>query len=89
MRNFRNISSGFFIHTTLIVVSLLSIFPFLWLMSTALKGPDENIFQYPPVFFPETPTWENFKGVWGQIPFMLYFLFKTPNSIEEEKNVAV
>lgn len=23
------------------------------------------------------------------IPFMLYFLFKTPNSIEEEKNVAV
>lgn len=74
MKNFRNVSSGIFIHTTLIVVSLLSIFPFLWLMSTALKGPDENIFQYPPVFFPESPTWANFKGVWGQIPFMLYFL---------------
>ena len=74
MKNFRNISSGFFIHITLIIVSLLSIFPFLWLMSTALKGPDENIFQYPPVFFPEMPTWENFVGVWGQIPFMLYFL---------------
>ena len=23
------------------------------------------------------------------LPFMIYFLFKTPNSIEEEKNVAV
>ncbi len=64
---------GFYIHLTLILVSLLSIFPFLWLLSTALKGPDENIFQYPPEFFPKFPTWDNFSGVWKQIPFMLYF----------------
>lgn len=74
MRNFKSISGGVFIHTTLIIVSLLSVFPFIWLLSTALKGPDENIFQYPPVFLPEQPTWTNFKGVWNQIPFMLYFL---------------
>lgn len=74
MRNFKSVSKGFFIHLTLIIVSILSIFPFLWLMSTAMKGSSENIFQYPPVFFPEHPTWENFKGVWNQIPFMLYFL---------------
>ena len=73
MKNFKSISRGFFIHASLIIVSLLSIFPFLWLMSTAMKGPDENIFQYPPVFFPQSPTWDNFKGVWHQIPFMLYF----------------
>lgn len=64
---------GFYTHLTLILVSLLSIFPFLWLLSTALKGPDENIFQYPPEFFPKFPTSENFSGVWKQIPFMLYF----------------
>ena len=74
MRNFKSISRGFFIHATLIFVSLLSIFPFIWLLSTALKGNSENIFQYPPVFFPQEPTWDNFKGVWNQIPFMLYFL---------------
>ncbi len=74
MRNFKTCSRGFFIHLSLIAVSLLSIFPFLWLLSTALKGADENIFQYPPVFFPESPTLANFKGVWNQIPFMLYFL---------------
>lgn len=74
MRNFKSISRGFFVHLTLIIVSLLSIFPFLWLLSTALKGSSENIFQYPPVFFPQFPTWDNFKGVWNQIPFMLYFL---------------
>lgn len=61
------------IHTILITMSVLSVFPFLWLISTALKGPDENIFQYPPVFIPSAPTWENFTGVWKQIPFMLYF----------------
>ena len=74
MKNFSTVSKGFFIHFTLILVSLLSIFPFLWLLSTAMKGSSENIFQYPPVFFPEMPTWENFKGVWNQIPFLLYFL---------------
>ena len=74
MRNYKIFSKGFFIHFTLIVISLLSIFPFLWLLSTAMKGSSENIFQYPPVLFPEMPTWENFKGVWHQIPFMLYFL---------------
>ena len=74
MKNFKSISRGFFIHSTFIIVSLLSIFPFLWLLSTALKGNSENIFQYPPVFFPQEPTLANFKGVWNQIPFMLYFL---------------
>ncbi len=74
MKNFKSTSRGFFIHATLIIVSLLSIFPFLWLLSTALKGNSENIFQYPPVFFPQEPTLANFKGVWNQIPFMLYFL---------------
>lgn len=65
---------GFSIHTFLILMSFLSLFPFLWLISTALKGIDENIFQYPPYFIPKQFTWENFSGVWKQIPFLLYFL---------------
>ena len=60
-------------HSFLIFVSLLSIFPFLWLISTALKGNSENIFAYPPVMIPKEPTMDNFIGVWKQIPFMLYF----------------
>lgn len=69
----KNYPKSFFIHLILILVSFLSIFPFLWLISTALKGVDENIFQYPPVFFPESPTFDNFVGVFHQIPFLLYF----------------
>ncbi len=64
---------GFFSHSILIIVSLLSIFPFLWLISTATKGQAENIFQYPPHFIPEQITFQNFIGVWKQIPFMKYF----------------
>ena len=64
---------GFFVHLTLISVSLLCIFPFLWLLSTALKGSSENIFQYPPQLIPSFPTFENFKSAWTQIPFITYY----------------
>ncbi len=66
--------NGFFIHLFLIIMSFLSLFPFMWLISTALKGMDENIFQYPPVFIPRDFTLKNFINVWHQIPFLLYFL---------------
>ncbi|MDD3237832.1 MAG: carbohydrate ABC transporter permease [Candidatus Gastranaerophilales bacterium] len=69
----RNWLKSLSIHSVLIFMSILSLFPFLWLISTALKGPDENIFQYPPVFIPEHITFENFTGVWKQIPFLAYF----------------
>lgn len=65
---------GFLTHTILIIISILSIFPFLWLISTALKGQSENIFQYPPQFIPSFLTFDNFIGVWKQIPFILYFI---------------
>ncbi len=65
---------GFTTHSFLILMSILSLFPFLWLISTALKGIDENIFQYPPNLLPKHITFENFIGVWKQIPFLLYFL---------------
>ena len=70
----KNFFKGLNIHTFLITMSLLSLFPFLWLISTALKGNSENIFEYPPVFIPKHMTFENFMGVWKQIPFLLYFL---------------
>ena len=67
-------SKSILIHSFLILISFLSLFPFLWLISTALKGINENIFQYPPSFLPKFPTFDNFIGVWKQIPFLLYFL---------------
>ena len=48
----KKISGKLCIHTVLIIISLLSIFPFLWLTSTSLKGLNEDIFAYPPQIIP-------------------------------------
>ena len=63
-----------FIHTTLIIVCILSLIPFLWLLSTALKGQNENIFAYPPVFIPKDFTLDNFKEVLKYVPIVKYVL---------------
>ena len=62
-----------FSHIILIIVSLLSVFPFLWLISTSLKGAGENIFAYPPNFIPADFTFENYTGVWARVNFLRYF----------------
>ena len=61
------------IHTILIITSLLSIFPFIWLTSTSLKGLNEDIFAYPPHLIPLDFTWANYIDVWGRVNFMGYF----------------
>lgn len=61
-------------HAILIFVSLLSIFPFIWLISTSLKGNAENIFAYPPQIIPQDFTWENYVGVWHRVNFIAYFI---------------
>ena len=43
---------------------LLSILPLIYIVSTAFK-PIEELFAYPPKFFVENPTWDNFKKLFG------------------------
>ncbi|RAI15917.1 MAG: sugar ABC transporter permease [Candidatus Melainabacteria bacterium] len=70
----KKIFKNFNIHLILIFTSLLSIFPFIWLISTSLKGNAENIFAYPPKIIPTDFTWQNYIGVWHQVDFMAYFV---------------
>ena len=60
-------------HIILIMVSLLSIFPFIWLISTSLKGNSENIFAYPPQIIPNDFSWANYSGVWHKVNFFLLY----------------
>ena len=69
----KKIFSKSIIHSILIAVSLLSIFPFLWLTSTSLKGINEDIFAYPPNIIPQDFTWANYLEVWQKVDFMGYF----------------
>ena len=68
--NYKNI----LIHTVLIVVCILSLVPFLWLLSTALKGRSENIFAYPPIFIPRDFTFDNFIQVLKLVPIVKYVI---------------
>lgn len=56
----------------LIAIATLTIFPLLWLVSTAFKSPTENIFQSVPQLLPAQPTFDNFIKVWKNSRFDLY-----------------
>ncbi|MEM6447517.1 MAG: carbohydrate ABC transporter permease [Cyanobacteria bacterium J06642_2] len=58
-------------------MALVAVGPLLWLLSTALKSADENIFQYPPDLIPRSPTLDNFWRVWKDNPFALYVFNST------------
>lgn len=51
---------------------LLVVGPFLWQLSTSLKGPDEDIYTSTPRFFPEDLTFANYAKVADTIPVWTY-----------------
>jgi len=61
-------------YTVLSAIALAMLLPLLWLISTAFKSPEENIFAFPPQFIPAAPTLNNFITVWQQNPFGQYFV---------------
>jgi putative chitobiose transport system permease protein len=63
------------------VIAIAMLLPLLWLVSTAFKSPNEQIFQFPPQFFPATPTFANFIKVWQDNPFGRYFFNSTLISV--------
>jgi len=62
------------IYAGLLGLAVLSVGPFVWLLSTALKSSAENIFQYPPRLLPESLTLDNFVQVWHAVPMGAYFI---------------
>jgi multiple sugar transport system permease protein len=58
-------------HLLLICISIITFFPFLWMLSSALKTKDE-IFNFPPILVPRMPQWGNFVQVFKEAPFALY-----------------
>ncbi|TFE50648.1 carbohydrate ABC transporter permease [Streptomyces sp. ICN441] len=61
-------------YVALLAVLALTVGPFLWQLSTSLKGPHEDIFASPPAFLPEQPTFANYVRVAETIPVWDYAL---------------
>jgi putative chitobiose transport system permease protein len=66
--NLRNIP----LFIVLMAIATLTVFPLLWLVSTAFKSPSENIFQSVPQLLPTQPTFDNFIKVWKNSRFDVY-----------------
>jgi multiple sugar transport system permease protein len=52
-----------FQYTTLTFWLLIVAFPIFWMVGTSFK-PDHEWFAWPPVWWSETPTWNNYLNVW-------------------------
>ena len=55
-------------YACLIIGSVIMIFPFVWMILTALKSMSESV-RIPPTFFPEVPYFENFQYALTSLPF--------------------
>ncbi len=60
-------------YVLLIVMSAATTFPFVWMVGTALKSPQE-ILAYPPTLWPHELRWENFVTVFEKVPFLRFYV---------------
>ncbi|SDT81589.1 carbohydrate ABC transporter membrane protein 2, CUT1 family [Streptomyces sp. TLI_053] len=56
----------------LLLVLLLVVGPFLWQLSTSLKGPTEDVWSATPRFLPDHPTFDNYLKVADTVPVWTY-----------------
>lgn len=61
-------------YVVLSLASLITVLPFFWLITTALKGPTDAVFSLPPQWLPGEPTLRNFARVWEQLQLWRFFI---------------
>ena len=60
------------LYTVLIAMALFTLIPFVWMLSSSLKL-DQEVFQYPIRWIPETFHWENYRIIWERVSLLTYF----------------
>ena len=64
--------SGFGLHLSVVILCAVTVFPFLWMMSTSIKQPDE-IFTNDLRLLPSTPAWNNYPDAFSYFPVAQWF----------------
>ena len=62
------------IYLILISVAIVTIFPFVWILFTSFKGPNDPIVSMPPQLIPRDPTFANYIRVWNQLPVWRFYM---------------
>ena len=60
------------LHAALILAGITALIPFVWMISTSLKGQME-VLSATPTFWPEAWRWQNYKEVFEQVPFGRFY----------------
>ncbi len=68
----RGIAGRICLYTVLIALTIIFVFPFIWMVLSALKT-DAQIFAFDAKFFPDPPQWRNFVDAWKIIPLGKYY----------------
>ncbi len=61
-------------YIVLILISIVTVFPFLWILLTSIKGPTDLLFSTPPQFLPASPTLATYGKVLDALPIPKFFL---------------
>jgi putative chitobiose transport system permease protein len=60
-------------YVILVLISLITVFPFAWILLTSFKGPADLLFSTPPQFLPNHPTLDNYSRVLASLPIPTFF----------------
>ena len=60
------------LYIALILLSAITLIPFVWMLSSSLKL-DREVFEFPIRWIPKVFHWENYSLIWTKAPMLMYF----------------
>lgn len=73
-RTFHKTAENVLWYIVLCLVAVLTVFPFVWVLFTSFKGPNDAIYSVPPQLIPHEPTLQNYVRVANQLPVGKFFI---------------
>ncbi len=70
----RQVAGNALWYLVLTAIAIITVFPFVWMLSTSLKGPLDPVTSVPPQFIPNDPTLANYQHVLDALPVPQFFL---------------
>jgi multiple sugar transport system permease protein len=67
----RHLIKQIIVYALLLILSAAFLLPFLWMVATSLKKA-QDVFTYPPSFFPNSFEWRNYITGWTILPFTTF-----------------
>ena len=67
----RNIGYKIVMYVLLIVLTVITLMPLLWMLSASIKT-DSEVFSLNFSWLPEVPRWDNYSRIWSKIPLLTF-----------------